>query len=309
MTFFTLLLVAIIAIPIILYFFFPRFLFIQGRNALRRKGKMTQKMVRVGDLNWPYLEGGNPQGAPVVMIHGFGGDKDNWSLYAPYLTGQYRLICPDLPGFGENDRSIDLDHSIAAQTMRLLSFLDALGIEKCHLGGNSMGGYIALQMAMTNPGRLLSLTLLNNAGVLGSQESELQRRVAANESPLVIRTMADIDRLMAFVAFKPRFIPRQFKKVVLEDTAPYAALLDKIFNQIAGDALERPVNDQLGSVSTPTQIIWGRHDRLIDVSCATVLLDGIKTSELVIFEDAGHVPMIEKPAETAKHHLAFLAKH
>ena len=117
------------------------------------------------------------------------------------------------------------------------------------------------------------------------------------------------DRLMAFVAFKPRFIPRQFKKVVLEDTAPYAALVDKIFNQIAGDALERPVNDQLGSVSTPTQIIWGRHDRLIDVSCATVLLDGIKTSELVIFEDVGHVPMIEKPAETAKHHLAFLAKH
>ncbi len=309
MTSFLLILAALIAIPLILYAFFPRFLFIQARNALRRKGRMTQKSVRVGDLNWPYLEGGNPQAPPLVMIHGFGGDKDNWSLYAPHLGSHYRLICPDLPGFGENDRSSKLDHSISAQTARLGEFLDALGIGKCHLGGNSMGGYIALQFALDHPERLLSLTLLNNAGVLGAQDSELQRRVAAGESPLVVRNMADIDRLLAFVAYKPRFIPRQFKKVVLEDTAPHAELLDKIFDQIAGDALERSINDQLPLVSAPTQIIWGRHDRLIDVSCATVLHDGIKGSELVILEDAGHVPMIEKPAQTAQAQLAFLAKH
>lgn len=309
MTPFLLILAALIAISIILYAFFPRFLFIQARNALRRKGKMVQKSVRVGDLDWPYLEGGNLSGPPVVLIHGFGGDKDNWSLYAPYLGSHYRLICPDLPGFGENDRSIALDHSIAAQGERLLNFLDALGIQKCHLGGNSMGGYIALHLAMTRPERLLSLTLLNNAGVIGPHESELQRRVALGESPLVVRTMADIDRLLAFVAFKPRFIPRQFKKVLLEDVAPHAELLDKIFNEIAGDALDRPVNDQLHRVSTPTQIIWGRHDNLIDVSCANVLHEGIKGSELLILEDAGHVPMIEKPAQTARAQLAFLAKH
>lgn len=309
MTTLLLILGALIAVPIILYIFFPRFLFVQARNALRRKAKMVQRSQRVGNLDWPYLEGGTSSGPPLVMIHGFGGDKDNWSLYAPYLKAHYHLICPDLPGFGENDRSIELDHSIAAQTARLIDFLDAIGIQKCHIGGNSMGGYIALQIALTNPERLLSLTLLNNAGVIGPQESELQRRVSAGQSPLVVRTMADIDRLLAFIAHKPRFIPRQFKKVILEDTAPHAALLDKIFNQVAGDALERPVNDQLTRVSTPTQIIWGRHDQLIDVSCASVLHDGIKGSELVIFEDVGHVPMIEAPAQTAQAHLAFLAKH
>ena len=309
MTTFLFILGALIAIPMILYIFFPRFLFVQARNALRRKAKMVQRSQRVGNLDWPYLEGGTSSGPPLVMIHGFGGDKDNWSLYAPHIGGHYRLICPDLPGFGENDRSVELDHGIAAQGERLLAFLDALGISKCHLGGNSMGGYIALQLALTHPERLLSLTLLNNAGVIGPQESELQRRVSVGESPLVVRTMADIDRLLAFVAYRPRFIPRQFKKVVLEDTAPHAELLDKIFNEVVGDALDRPVNDQLPRVTTPTQIIWGRHDRLIDVSCATVLHEGIKDSELVIFEDVGHVPMVESPAQTARAHLAFLAKH
>lgn len=300
---------ATIAVAAIVYLFFPRTLFNQARNALRRKGGMRLQSVQVADMIWPYLEGGNPDGEPVVLVHGFGGDKDNWSFYAPYLTGQYRLICPDLPGFGENDRSLERDYGMATQAARLGAFLDALGLGKCHLGGNSMGGYIALHFALTHPQRLLSLTLFNNAGVIGPDASELQKRVENGESPLVLRTLADVDRLMGFIAYKPRFIPQQFKKIAFEDSRPYATLLDQIFAQLIEDAQERALNDQLGMVNTPTQIIWGRHDRLIDVSCAVVQHQGIKDSELVIFEDVGHIPMIEKPAETARHHLAFLAKH
>ena len=293
------------------YLLFPRVLFNQGRNALRRKGRMVLKSVQVGELTWPYLEGGNPAGKAVVLVHGFGGDKDNWSFYAPYLTGEYRLICPDLPGFGENARSLDLDHAVATQAVRLRDFLDALGIDKCHLGGNSMGGFIALHFALEFPDRLRSLTLLNNAGVIGPDESELQKIVEADgdTSPLVPRTVAEMDRLMGFIVHKPRFIPAQFKKVAFEAAKPHQALLDTIFEQLINDARDHPLNDRLGEIATPTQIIWGRHDKLVDVSCATTQHAGIKGSELVIFEDVGHVPMIEAPAETARHHLAFLAKH
>ena len=293
------------------YLLFPRVLFNQGRNALRRKGRMVLKSVQVGELTWPYLEGGNPAGKAVVLVHGFGGDKDNWSFYAPYLTGEYRLICPDLPGFGENARSLDLDHAVATQAVRLRDFLDALGIDKCHLGGNSMGGYIALHFALEFPDRLRSLTLFNNAGVLGPDESELQKIVEAegDESPLVPRTLAEMDRLMGFVVHKPRYIPGQFKKLLLEDNKPHRALLDSIFEQMIDDIQNRPLNDRLDDVTTPTQIIWGRHDKLVDVSCAATQHAGIKDSQLVILEDVGHVPMIEAPAETARHHLAFLAKH
>ena len=71
----------------------------------------------------------------------------------------------------------------------------------------------------------------------------------------------------------------------------------------------RPLNDRLGAINVPTLVIWGRHDRLIDVSCAEVLHAGIEDSELLILEETGHIPMIEKPKETSARQLAFLAKH
>ena len=305
----------LIALPLLAllltYLLAPRVLFDFAVKSLRGKGGTVQKSVKVGDFTWPYLEGGNPAGKPLVLVHGFGGDKDNWSFYAPHIKQDYRLIFPDLPGFGENDRSLAPDHSVKAQTERLVQFLDALGIEKCHLGGNSMGGGIALRFALEHPERLLSLTLFNNLGVIGTEESDLQKMVetGANANPLVPRTLADVNALLGFVAFKPRWIPAQFKRLMLADIAPHQALLDKIFNQILEEALNQPFNDRLGEIKVPTQIIWGRHDQLIHVSCATVQHAGIAGSELVIFEDIGHVPMIEKPAEVAQRHLAFLAKH
>jgi abhydrolase domain-containing protein 6 len=302
---------ALLAGGISAYLLFPRALFNQMRRLLRRKGGLVLKSVKVGELTWPYLEGGNPAGKAVVLVHGFGGDKDNWAFYAPYMTGEYRLICPDLPGFGENARRLDLDHAVDTQAARLRDFLDALGIDKCHLGGNSMGGFIALHFALEFPDRLHSLTLLNNVGVLGPDESALQKIVEAETgaTPLVPRNAADIDQLARMVVHKQRYLPGQFKKLMLEENRPHLPLLDQIFDQLVDEMQQRPLNDRLGDVTTPTQIIWGRHDQLIDVSCAAVQHAGIKGSELVVFEDVGHIPMIEKPAETARHHLAFLAKH
>ena len=305
----------LIALPILavllIYLLAPRILFDFVIKSQRGKGGLVQKSVKVGDITWPYLEGGNLAGKPLVLVHGFGGDKDNWAFYAPHIKQDYRLIFPDLPGFGENDRSVAPDHSVKAQTERLGRFLDALGIDKCHLGGNSMGGGIALRFAFEHPERLLSLTLFNNLGVTGTVESDLQNMVetGSNANPLVPRTLADVNALLGFVAHKPRWIPAQFKRLILADIAPHQALLDKIFGQILEEAQNQPFNDRLGEIKVPVQIIWGRHDQLIHVSCANVQHEGIAGSELVIFEDIGHVPMIEKPAEVAQRHLAFLAKH
>lgn len=294
-----------------LYWLAPHLLFLAARNALRRKGRLVERSIMVDGLRWPYLEGGDPNGEAVVLVHGFGGDKDNWSLYAPRLTGRYRLIFPDLPGFGDTARDPSLDYDCRLQAERLRDFLDAMGIGRCHLGGNSMGGYIALLFALAFPERLRSLTLFNNAGVLGTEPSELQSIVEADldSTPLVPRNPEEMRDLLAFVVHKPSFIPRRFLHFLHQQLSPHIPLMDRIFDQLLHDMLERPLNDELHKIKVPTQIIWGRQDRLIHHTSATVQHGAIADSELVILDDVGHVPMIEKPARTARHHLAFLAKH
>src|SRR3546814_6124508 len=97
-------------------------------------------------------------------------------MIAPYLTRDYHVIAPDLPGFGQNERNPDLAYDLQAQTARLKAFADTLGLSRPHVGGNSMGGWIALRYAIEYPDALASLILLNNAGVNGANESELQKQ-------------------------------------------------------------------------------------------------------------------------------------
>lgn len=294
---------------VLLYVFFPGRLVALGRALLRRRGGMVQKSAIVDGRAWPYLEGGDPAKPLLLLVHGFAGDKDNWSFLAPYLTRDYHVIAPDLPGFGENDRNPALAYDIAAQTARLKSFADALGLNRPHLGGNSMGGWIALRYAIDYPDALASLILLNNAGVLGAQESDLQKQ-AANEdyNPLVIANLADADRLVAMVVHKPPHIPARLKPVLYADALRYRDQLDGIFWTIATEGRDHPLNDRLDAVGAPTLIIWGRHDRLIDVSCVAVLEAGIAGSRSYIFDHVGHVPMIEDPKATAAVMKGFLAK-
>jgi len=291
-----------------LYWTRPRLLFDAVKSLLRRRAALSRRTVLVGDIEWPYLDGGKATGEPVVLVHGFGGDKDNWTLYAPFLTPHHRVICPDLPGFGESDRSVDRDYRVQAQAHRLCEFLDALGIDRCHLAGNSMGGFIALQFALDYPGRLASLTLLDNAGVAGANASDLQRAIERRENPLELKTMADVDRLLTFVYRKPPFMPRQFKRVLLDDALANERVLDKVFWTLASEGIAGVLNARLDEVRAPTLIVWGRHDQLIDVSAVDELRRGIANSVAVIFEHVGHVPMLEAPQETAAHHLALLAR-
>lgn len=293
----------------LLYYFFPAQLVALGRSMLRKRGRTVQKSVTVDGRAWPYLEGGDPSKPSLLLVHGFAGDKDNWSMIAPYLTRDYHVIAPDLPGFGENERNPELAYKIEAQTARLKGFADALGLDRPHIGGNSMGGWIALRFAIDYPGALSSLILLNNAGVIGANESDLQKQ-AANEdyNPLVIADLEDADRLVAMVVHKPPFIPARLKPVFYADALKYRDLLDGIFWTIATEGRDHPLNDRLGEVKVPTLILWGQHDRLIDVSCVTVLDNGIANSTAHIFDHVGHVPMVEDPKATATVMKDFLGK-
>lgn len=310
MSFFIILLISAAVFLTLLYFFFPEQIVLLMRWLMRQRARVERKTVTVDGRVWPYLEGGDPSKPTLVMVHGFGADKDHWTFYAPWLTKDYHLVAPDLPGFGENDRDGELPFDVATQAARLKAFLDALGIERPHLGGNSMGGWIALRFAIDYPDRLRTLTLMNNAGIVGANESELQKLAADRDyNPLVLANLEDADRLIAFVVRKPTHVPARLKPVIYADALKHRDLLDKIFWVIADEMEEKPLNDDLAKVKVPTLIIWGRHDKLIDVSCVAVLEAGIAGSTSHIFEDVAHVPMIEAPKATAMVQREFLAHH
>lgn len=305
------LLVAIVVVlmPVALYFVAPASLLALLRWALRLRSGSRLRRVEAAGSGWPYLEGGNPAGEPMVLLHGYAGDKDNWALYLPHFRRRYRMICPDLPGFGENDRSLGRGYDSTRQAERLVQFLDALGIDRCHLAGNSMGGLIALRTALDYPGRLQSLTLIDSAGITGARQSELMAAAARGENGLAVRSDADFDRVTRMVMHKPPSMPRRFKRVMIEDALRHQASLDEIFAEIVEDISAHPLNSRLHEVRVPTLVIWGREDRAIDVSCVAVLEQGIADSEAVVLEETGHVPMVERPGETARHHLDFLRRH
>ncbi len=289
------------------YYLLPARLVALVVGIVRRGARMSEKSVVVAGNPWPYLEGGPPDGEVVVMLHGFGGDKDNWPLYARYFTRRHRVIAPDLPGFGNNTRDPELNYGGVTQTERLHAFITELGLDNIHLAGNSMGGYIALNYALTHPQGVKTLTLIDNAGVDSINKSELELAIDEGKNPLVATSLEDFDRLLDFIMHKRIPSPRFMMKAFYAVQQRHYDFLNGIFWQFSDEALNQPLTERLGELSMPTLVIWGRHDRLIDVSCTDVMAAKIPDNKVVILEDAGHVPMIEFPGVTARHHIELIA--
>jgi len=297
---------AVIVVVIIFRFAFPRQFLRLVLLAVRRIMGLKTRSVEFDGTLWSYLEGGPESGEVLVLLHGFSGDKDNWLLYARSLRKNYRVIIPDLPGFGDNARDPTANYHMDAQARWLLAFADAMGINRFHIGGNSMGGYITLKFTLAHADRILSLALLDSAGVLGETKSELQIATENGESLLTVSSPEEFDRLLEFIVYRPLPLPGFIKKPYCEDLIAHREFLEAIFWPMAEEMQDRPLNDQLHAIAAPALVIWGRDDRLIDVSCVDVLKAQIPNNHCVVFEETGHVPMLERPVESAAVHVEFL---
>jgi len=253
-------------------------------------------------LGVAYLEGG--RGAPLVLLHGFGANKDNFTRVAKYLTPHYRVIVPDLVGFGESARPADADYAPRAQAARLHAFLKGLGIGKPHLGGNSMGGHIALTYAAMYPGEVQSLWLLSPAGVWSAPPSELRRRMAeTGENPMIVQDEDEFAELVSLVTARPLMIPRPFLDVLAQDRIRHFVLEERIFRQLARDSVEARVR----GLAVPALIVWGEQDRVLHPGSAGILQMLLIRSEVILMRNTGHLPMVEAPEACALDYLRFRA--
>ena len=270
----------------------------------RQLAGVSAKEITVGELTIHYYEGGPADGETLLMIHGFGADRDNWLRFSRHLTHRYRVIALDLPGFGESSKP-DASYDVLSQMERVRAFANALQIDKLHLVGNSMGGHIAALYAARHPEQVLSVALLDNAGVTAPQKSEMIQRLERGEpNPLVVRRAEDFDALMNFVFVSPPPLPESLKRYFAERSVVNQEHYDRIFAQLRGHYV--PLEPELPNIQVPTLVLWGEQDRALHVSSIDVMQPLLKKPTVVVMKNCGHAPMIERPEETAHHYQAFL---
>lgn len=267
-----------------------------------RSGLVRKEIELPGGLHFVYLEGGS--GEPLMLFHGFGANKDNFTRIARFLVPHYRVILPDHVGFGESSHPQDADYSPPAQAERLHALAAALGLSRVHLGGSSMGGHIAMSYAAAYPGDVASLWLLDPGGVWSAPPSELaSSMIAGGRNPLMARTPEDFVKVYEFAMSDPPWIPRAMLDAIAQERIRNFGLEEKIFEQIRADRLE----ERIRGPKTPSLIVWGREDRAIHVDTAGVLHGLLPNSEVVILEGIGHLPMLEAPQRSADDYLRFRA--
>ncbi|MFN2425418.1 MAG: alpha/beta fold hydrolase [Candidatus Binatia bacterium] len=267
-----------------------------------RAGLVRREVLLPGGLRYVYLDGG--RGEPLVLFHGFGADKDNFTRVARFLTPHFRVIVPDHIGFGESSHPIEVDYTASAQATRLHAFVSALDLGRIHLGGSSMGGQIALMYAAAYPTDVRSLWLLSPGGAGSAPSSELVRIIEENgRNSLMARDEREFGEVFEFAMSDPPWVPRAILDVMARDRMRNFALEEKIFEQVRGDFVEERVR----GLATPSLIVWGREDRAIHVGAAEVLHALMPRSRVIIMDGIGHLPMIEAPEDSANDYLRFRA--
>lgn len=251
----------------------------------------------------PYLEGGSGS-ETIVLLHGFGADKDNYLRVAPLLAAHYRVLIPDLPGFGRASRNAEVGHSMSQQMENLRNFLRQLGLSRVHLGGSSMGGYIASEFAAHYPDEVASLWLLAPAGTKASFDLPLYAHYrATGKIPLLVPTPGHIGELLKLCMVKLPYIPY----CMMQQFGRRAAADFPLHTQLLRDMLNSPrLEAQYQRIDTPALIVWGKQDRILNPAGAAATQALMPDSQVVLMENIGHLPMIEAPRKSADTYLAFL---
>lgn len=272
-----------------------------GLKLEQDRSGVHEARAQIPGFELAYYDGG--AGEPLVLIHGFGADKSNFLRSARFLTPQYRVLIPDLPGFGDSSKPDTATYTIDEQVERLRQFVQGLGLKRVHLGGSSMGGQIALTWAGKYPDEVASLWLLGPAGTAAGYDSELRRHYQqTGEILLVAKTPEDHARIRDFVMSKPPWLPHSFKRVLGEQAAANFALHSKIF---AGLSQETPVEVRFPRIDVPALVVWGTEDRALNPKGADTLKALIPRAQVILMPGIGHLPMVEATAQTAADYLAF----
>jgi len=272
----------------------------------RRRAGLRETTVTVEGACYAYDDNQRQDAETVVLIHGFGADKNNWLRFAGALKRHYRVLAVDLLGHGRSSKPHDADYGYYAQARRVLAWLDAIGVGQCHVAGNSMGGGIATCIAAQAPARVRSLALLN-AAAIKARDADLDRAIAAGRNPFWVYNRQDFQRLYAYAMQQPPWLPWPIKEIYAAQAIAAQPIKEWIWPQVRPPGEDAPLRDELRRVSAPALVLWGRQDRLLHVDNAAAIARELPQAATVIFDDLGHLPMLEAPRRVADTVRQFLA--
>ncbi len=257
------------------------------------------RTIEIGGARINYAEIGS--GPAIVFVHGLGGCWQNWLENMPRMAELgYRAIALDLPGFGSSPMP-PWQVSIPDYGKLLGDFREALELGTCTLVGNSMGGFIAAEVAVGEPEWIDRLVLVSSAGI---SHATMRRgpvvagaRVSVLANPLLRRldiaamTRPGLRKLtMGGVMRHPERMPRE---MLVEFLAP--ALGAPGFVPAVAALTGYDLLDRLERIRVPTLVVWGRDDLIVPAADAAGFMERIPGAQLVVFDDCGHVPMAEHP--------------
>ncbi len=274
-------------------------------NLNRQLSGVSENTLQIGTHRVHYLDGGS--GEPVILLHGIFAEKDHWVDFARQLTGSYRVIAPDLPGFGESGRQANQAYGYAEQTQHLKDFMDALGIRRAHLAGNSMGGTIAALFAMSHSERVASVAFIGAPhGLRTPKPSEMDGLIDAGKAPLITHNTAQFEQMMSMLFTKEPFLPYPILHAAQADALRLAGSNERLWReQLKARYL---LHQRIAELRAPTLALWGRDDRLFDVSGMQVLNSHLQNLKAQVLPGVGHLPMMEAPKETALIYSDFLKR-
>jgi pyruvate dehydrogenase E2 component (dihydrolipoamide acetyltransferase) len=248
------------------------------------------QFIEVEGIRVRYARRGAVEGTPVVFIHGFGGDLDNWLFNLDAVAENNPVIALDLPAHGQSATRLP-GADITTLAAFVVRFLDRLDVARVHAVGHSMGGAIVAQMAISYPQRIASVVLINSAGLGGEINTGYTEGFVAAASRRELKPV--VEQLFA----NPELVSRQ----LLDDLLKYKRL-DGVTEALralgtalfSGGRQAAAPGLQLAQAGKPVLVVWGAQDRIIPAAHAANAPTG---ATVQVFEGAGHMVMMEKAAE------------
>lgn len=253
----------------------------------------TERTVNVRGLETHLFEAGAASAPPLLYLHGTS-LGNLWLEYHQRLAERFHLFAPDIPGFGLTERP-DWMRDMSDYLLYLRDLLDALGLERPAIVGHSLGGWMAVELAVWFPERVGKLVLSNAAGlrIKGSPKAHL---FAMNPQELFLTVFEDP------AAGAPLIPAEMSHDYIIDQFRQRATLASLAWNPDYDPKLER----RLERVQSPTLVLWGANDRLIPAVYGERFHELIAGSRLVTLQGTGHMPMFEQPAKWSQAITAFL---